>query len=395
MGQTQDFFKAKKEWSFFKDKILDYYLSPYIPKILSTGKPLVIFDCFAGKGKFDDGEAGSPLIIAEHIQSIVHKNISLRGKIKGVFIEKKYIEDLRRNLSGYPNTEVLEGTFEDNVQEILTTGRDNNIFLYIDPYGIKSLHLDTFYQIHNKHFSSVEILMNFNSRGFLREGCRLLQYERLFTEDEETGDYEIDDDVNTIEKMDAVAGGRYWQDILKSYYRHSTDIYHAEEKFIYEYSNKVKDIFKYTVNIPIKVKTSHLPKYRLLFGSNHPDGLILMADNMNKKWKEILAKERGKQGVLFEFEFPDLTLYKGFDVKREIMNCLPETGKEILLKSVIVKLIMKYGITFPEKEYIQKIREMENQELLVDRFPPLTEKSRKPVRSYDYDKYQITLRKKI
>ncbi|MCG2721833.1 MAG: hypothetical protein L6290_07445 [Thermodesulfovibrionales bacterium] len=144
----------------------------------------------------------------------------------------------------------------------------------------------------------------------------------------------------------------------------------------------------------IKVKTSHLPKYRLIFGSNHPDGLILMADNMNKKWKEILAKERGNQGVLFEFGFPDLTLYKGFDVKTDIMNCLPETGKGILLKSVIVKLIMKYGITFSEKEYIQKIREMENRELLVDRFPPLTEKSRKPVRSYDYDRYQITLSKK-
>jgi three-Cys-motif partner protein len=393
MGQTQDFFKAKKEWSLFKDKILDYYLSPYIPKILSTGKPLVIFDCFAGKGKFDDGEDGSPVIIAEHIKSIVHKNISLRGKIKGVFIEKKYIEDLRHNLSGYPYTEVLEGTFEDNVQEILKTGQNNNIFLYIDPYGIKSLHFDTFYQIRDKHFSSVEILMNFNSRGFLREGCRLLQYESIFP-DEETSDYEIDDDVNTIEKMDSVAGGSYWRDILQNYYSHSTDIYHAEEQFISEYSNRIKNIFKYTVNIPIKVKTSHLPKYRLIFGSNHQDGLILMADNMNKKWREILAKERDKQGVLFEFEFPDLSLYQGFDVKTDIMNCLPEMKQGILLKSVIVKLIMKYGITFSEKEYIQKIREMENRELLIDRLPPLTEKSKKPVRSYDYDKYQITLRKK-
>ncbi|MCG2721832.1 MAG: three-Cys-motif partner protein TcmP [Thermodesulfovibrionales bacterium] len=262
MGQTQDFFKAKKEWSLFKDKILDYYLSPYIPKILSTGKPLVIFDCFAGKGKFDDGEDGSPVIIAEHIKSIVHKNISLRGNIKGVFIEKKYIKDLRRNLSGYPNTEVLEGTFEDNVQEILKTGQNNNIFLYIDPYGIKSLHLDTFYQMQDKHFSSVEILMNFNSRGFLREGCRLLQYEGILTDDEETGDYEIDDEVNTIEKMDAVAGGSYWQNILKNYYSHSTNIYHTEEQFICKYSNKIKDIFKYTVNIPNELPRSRTARYQ-------------------------------------------------------------------------------------------------------------------------------------
>ena len=393
MGQTKDFFKEKKAWSLFKDKILDYYLVPYIDKILRTGKPLVIFDCFAGKGKFNDGENGSPIIIAERINSLIQKNLLLKEKIKGFFIEKKYIEDLRHNLSGYLNTEVLEGTFEDNIENILETKQDSNIFLYVDPYGIKSLNFNNFYQIRDKHFSSLEMLMNFNSRGFLREGCRLLKYEGL-SEDEEIGDYEIDEDVNTIEKMDSIAGGNYWEDILENYYSRNIDIYQAEEQFISEYSNKIKDVFRYTVNIPIKIRATHLPKYRLIFGSNHEDGLILMADNMNKKWKEILAKERDKQGVLFEFEFPDLALYKGFDINKDILSCLPETGAGILLKNVLIRLIMKYGITFSEKEYIQKIREMENRELLVDRFPSLTEKQKKPVTSYDYHKYKITLRKK-
>ncbi len=58
VGQTKNFFKEKKDWSIFKDKILDYYLTPYIAKIVRTGKPLIIFDCFAGKGKFDNGEKG-------------------------------------------------------------------------------------------------------------------------------------------------------------------------------------------------------------------------------------------------------------------------------------------------------------------------------------------------
>lgn len=394
MGQTKDFFKEKKAWSLFKDKILDYYLVPYFAKILRTGKPLVIFDCFAGKGKFDDGENGSPIIIAKHITSSLQRDVSVSEKIKGFFIEKKYSEDLKHNLKGYLNTEVLEGTFEDNLKKVLEIEKESNVFLYIDPYGIKSLNFNNFCQIKDKNFSSVEILMNFNSTGFLREGCRLLRYENFF-KDDEISDYEMDDDVNTIEKMNSIAGGDYWQDILKNYYSKSFDIYQAEGQFITEYSNKIKNIFRYTVNIPIKVKTSHLPKYRLIFGSNHEDGLILMADNMNKKWKEILVKERDKQGILFEFEFPDLTLYKGFDMNKDILSCLPETREGILLKSVIVSLIMKYGITFSEKEYIQKIREMENNELLIDRFPPYTEKRKKPVKSYDYHEYQITLRKKI
>ena len=88
MGQTKDFFSEKKPWSVLKDEILDYYLVPYIAKILRTGKPLYIFDCFAGKGKFDNGMNGSPIIIAEHIKGSIQKNPALSGKLKGTFIKK-------------------------------------------------------------------------------------------------------------------------------------------------------------------------------------------------------------------------------------------------------------------------------------------------------------------
>ena len=301
MGQTKDFFKEKKDWSRFKDKILDDYLAPYIAKIIRTRKPLVIFDCFAGKGKFANGENGSPLIIAKHIKSTLQKNASLSSNVKGVFIEKKYHADLEANLAGHPNVEVLGGTFEENLQKILSVDTHSNIFLYVDPYGIKSLSLDNFKQIKDKKFSSLEMLMNFNSAGFLREGCRLLNLEGFF-KDDDLADYETDDGINTIERMNDIAGGSYWKDILNNYYNGTTDMYQAEDKFISEYSQKVKDIYKYTINIPIKLKSSHLPKYRLIFGSNHEDGLILMADNMNKKWKEIIANQRGNQPVLFDFE---------------------------------------------------------------------------------------------
>lgn len=390
MGQTEAFFKEKKSWSIFKDKILDYYLVPYISKILRTGKPLVIFDCFAGKGKFDDGKMGSPIIIAEHIKAAIQK----QSPIEGFFIEKKYRKDLRNNLENYPNTNILEGTFEDNLKNILLTDKSNNVFLYIDPYGIKSLNLNKFHQIKNNNFYTLELLMNFNSAGFLREGCRLLKLEDLF-KDADITDYESDEDINTIEKMDAIAGGTYWQRILKDYYNDTIDIYHAEEQFIDEYKKKIQEVFQYTVNIPIKVKSSHLPKYRLIFGTNHEDGLILMADNMNKKWKEMLEKERNNQEVLFEFEFPDLTRLKGFNIDQDILASLPPNGKHISLKKVIVNLIMKYGITFSEKEYKQKIKEMGKTIFYIDRNPAYTPKTKKPATSMDYNNYEITLRKKI
>lgn len=394
MGQTKNFFKEKKDWSLFKDKIFDYYLTPYIAKIVRTGKPLFIFDCFAGKGKFDNGEKGSPLIIAEQIKAAIHKNALLSKKIKGIFIEKKYFDDLKTNLAGHPNTEVLPGTFEDNLQKILSVEAQSSVFLYVDPYGIKSLSLNNFKQIKDKKFSSTEMLMNFNSAGYLREGCRLFKFEGLFKDDELT-DYESDEDANTIERMDSVAGGTYWQDILKDYYSGKIDIYQAEDRFISEYSSKLQDIYKYIVNIPIKLKSSHLPKYRLIFGSNNEDGFILMADNMCKKWKELIDNHRGSQLALFNFEFPDLTLLKGFDLHKDISSLVSARSSGMPLKSLIVELIQKYGITFSDSDYKKEIRSMEQDAMLViDRFPALT-KTGKPAISMDYGEYKITIRRKV
>jgi three-Cys-motif partner protein len=394
VGQTKYFFKEKKEWSILKDTILDYYLTPYIAKILRTGKPLLIFDCFAGKGKFDGGEKGSPLIISDHIKNNLQKNPQLRDKIKGYFVEKKYYAELNNNLSGYPNISVLDGTFESNLQNILSSDKSSNVFLYVDPYGIKSLNLSNFDRIKDKNFFSLEMLMNFNSAGFLREGCRLLKYEELL-KDEEVPDYESDEDVNTVDRMDAIAGGSYWQDILKEYYNRKINIYQAEDKFISEYSRMLKSIFKYTINIPIKVKLNHLPKYRLIFGTNHEDGLIVMADNMNKKWKQMLENQRGGQQVLFDIEFPDFTLMKGFDLHKDILSFVSAHKAGVDLKMLIVELIQKYGITFTESDYRKNILQIEqNSDLSIERIPSLTPTGKKAI-SMDYNRYKITVKKRI
>ncbi len=50
------FFKEKNNWSLIKDKLLGHYLEPYFQKVLMTGKPIFYVDCFAGKGKFEDGK---------------------------------------------------------------------------------------------------------------------------------------------------------------------------------------------------------------------------------------------------------------------------------------------------------------------------------------------------
>ena len=62
MSNNKNFFAKKRAWSLVKDELLRCYLAPYLNKIYVTRKPLLYVDCFAGKGKFDDGKEGSPLV---------------------------------------------------------------------------------------------------------------------------------------------------------------------------------------------------------------------------------------------------------------------------------------------------------------------------------------------
>ena len=393
MGHTKNFFKSKKGWSRQKDGIFDCYLLPYIAKILTTHRPLVIIDCFAGKGRFDDGNTGSPIIIADHISSVLESDKENKN-IRGLFIESKYGRDLETNLRNYKNCEVWQGTFEENVNRILELDSRCNLFLYIDPYGIKCLDFQQFELIKNKNFSSLEMLLNFNSFGFLREGCRLLNlnYENLFKDDQSEDEYELDES-NTTERMNNIAHGEYWQSIIDDYKNDKIDMFKAEELFLNEYMKQIKNLFTYNVNIPIRLKIGNIPKYRLIFGTNHQEGFIIMADTMNGSWKKLKNVQRGCQKVLFEYEFPDPSIQPGFDLKEGILNVLRKHNKSLLLQELLVELFENYGIAFSEKEYNGKIKEMEGNQIIIDREPALTEGGKKAT-ALNYRKYKITVRLK-
>ena len=93
--KNDDFFVEKKPWSEVKDQLLGCYLKPYVAKILHTRKPLVYVDCFAGKGKFDDGKQGSPLIALDIMQQgLAASTMDGHLQIAPAFIYLYYADDL-------------------------------------------------------------------------------------------------------------------------------------------------------------------------------------------------------------------------------------------------------------------------------------------------------------
>ena len=137
--KNDDFFKEKKIWSTVKDNLLGYYLQPYFSKILLTGKPIIYIDCFAGKGKFEDGNPGSPIIALDIIKERLDVTTAKSPYVEANFIDLNYAEDLRTNLSKYSNIRIISGKFEDNILNLLKSKKGCNVFLYIAPLRNKSI----------------------------------------------------------------------------------------------------------------------------------------------------------------------------------------------------------------------------------------------------------------
>ena len=219
--KNNDFFVEKKAWSVVKDELLGCYFMPYVSKILHTYRPLVYVDCFAGKGKFDDGNPGSPLIALEVIDKCQESTSVESTQIEATFIDLNYADDLRNNLQQYPWVNIISGKYEDNLANVLQGKERCNVFLYIDPYGIKALKCSIFDELSKKHFNSIELLINMNSFGFIREACHALgtsfNDKAIFDDLVEYDPSKMDKSYESIDELNAIAGGDYWQDIINQY----------------------------------------------------------------------------------------------------------------------------------------------------------------------------------
>lgn len=303
---SEDFFKQKRAWSKYKDFILNYYLTPYIAKVKYLRRPILIIDCCAGPGKFEDGSEGSPLIIGKHIAENRQKGV----EIKGLLLEKKakYYKSLKSNIQSYNNClELIQTDFTDYLNKISQMAQRNTVFLYIDPYGIKELpfeELSKIYEQIKKHGASIEVLMNFNSPGFVRCGLVALKMEANYLDAELTDDF-FEEPMFSIRgmtplQMDIIAGGDYWKEVIAD---DNLSFGEKEQKITEIYMRQMAKYFSIVCDFPIKEKYYHTPKYRLIYGTRHPDGILLMNDIMYDAREQFLKSEF-VDGKLFDIR-PD------------------------------------------------------------------------------------------
>jgi len=392
----KEFFKEKKPWSHVKDDLLSSYLRVYFQKVLTTMKPVRYIDCFAGAGKFEDGKPGSPLIALAAACESIRQGRTPNTDIELVFVEPVHVQGLQENVAAAAlnmtppiRYKVMEGLFEENVHPLVTSMSDENVFLYIDPYGVKDLDfgLVTSFADQRLNLRSIELLINFNSFGFLRIGFQVMgvkyQDDAVFMEDAEEFAEPVDigtEDakVRLGQLLDKVAGGEYWRDIVKDYQQRRIDGATAERRFSELYCSRLRKTYRYVLSMPIRKAEGHRPIYRMIHATQHPDGCVLMADNMMKRTENLYIHIKSfAQGMLF-----------AQDLEGEVTDpaCVEEHMKEVVGRlhefttpqEVIADFYVSQGVICKSAVIREAWARMEASGIIeVKRDPPTTDKGKK------------------
>lgn len=379
--KNDDFFVEKKPWSVVKDELLGCYFKPYVSKILHTYKPLVYVDCFAGKGKFEDGNPGSPLIALEIIDQCRASTTMERTNIETTFIDLNYADDLRENLKAYPWVNIVSGKYEDNITTILRGKERHNVFLYIDPYGIKALQCSFFDNFAKSRFNSIELLINMNSFGFIREACHALgttfDDKAIFTDLVEYEPTTMDASEKSIQELNEIAGGDYWKPIIQAYKSGEINGYDAEARFSEQYCKRLMTGYTYVLNMPLRIKKGQRPKYRMVHATNHRDGCLLMVDNICNRWEALQEIQSGGQLMLWAENFDNQAVADD-DIGDKVIEHFSQYSDWISLYDALAMFFVKHGPICSTGDVKKSLKNLEGEKRLAILRNPGTKKDGKP-----------------
>lgn len=222
------------------------------------------------------------------------------------------------------------------------------------------------------------MLINFNSFGFIREACRALKVD--YTKDAALTDLDdlveyspakMDSSKKSIDLLNRIADGTYWQDIIQNFNNGLIDGYQAEEQLSISYKQRLRKRYTYVLDMPIQIKKTNHPKYRMIHVCNHEQGCLLMAQNMLKRTDELVVNiQQSGQITLFDWMSNVNTTASGEmitqdAVKEKLRDHLQSYNGDIRLNILIADFYTCYGLYGYQSMINDALQELEQERYIT------------------------------
>lgn len=251
---------VRKEHTQIKHDILSKYLVPWT-RIVSSGNPVIhYFDGFAGRGYYEDGEPGSPILAME----VADQHSDMFDQFYCNFIEyndKNYadleteVNEKLDEVSDNINANCINNEFASEAREMLDgINRLVPTFFFIDPFGYTGVPFEVIADILRIQDQGVEIFLTFMVRDI-----------RRFLEDEDKE-----------EAISEILGTEEWKDLRE---KEEVDI-ETEILEIYRNQLEIDADAEYVWPFEVKRPDKRETVYYLIHLTNHFKGFKVMKDIM-------------------------------------------------------------------------------------------------------------------
>ena len=303
--KKDSFFIASEDWSRRKHLILKFYLKPAAPKLktISRDGRVIILDGFAGRGRYENGDSGSPVHIAEvasecrswtkPVEVCVFniekdpENFRILTETTKQFSDQGIVTNFNTAFSNYKNT-------------ITNHVSDCPMIVFIDPFKPSDLLFSHMTSILSRNHPT-EILLVFHTPAVHRVICTL-------RDDAKTSPQQREKNSNILNE---IFGNDSWknllasnedeidpEDVVTSYTECLLNIYASSRKTAFACTHKIEARYE-----------SQL-KYHVILLTSHPDGVKLINDAFVSERMDIYKKSNdynkkiNEPSLNFE-EFPD------------------------------------------------------------------------------------------
>lgn len=295
-GTDAGLLDSPKPQSVYKHGILEQYVIRFATMTASrlTPKRAVLFDGFAGRGRFDTGQAGS----AEHMMLAAQK-VKATTKIDLLLVEKARddYESLDKVADEYRargiSIDSHHGDCGDRLDDVVKLAAGASLFVFLDPCGAV-LPMEKINGLLRKRgaWPRTEVLLNFNADLIRRAGGQLKKGQL---------------DLGGVAKADAVCGGEWWREVaLRAHEASSGQNWQsAAEEVAHEYARRLVAGTRYGgVVAPVRRQVHHQPVYYLIFLTQDPHGhwvFGVAAAKAREKWLDSLGPDPDeREGMLWD-----------------------------------------------------------------------------------------------
>lgn len=276
------FFTSLKIWSKRKHRLLGKYLPPFSAKVGSWAKLIYCVDGFAGTAKYEDGSAGSPLMMAHLADKAASWTKPVNLRLINIENHPKHFESLKQITHPWESRGTvtnLQGQFGDLVPTILSMISNNPSFFFIDPYGPTYVLFSHLLPILKRAQKATELIINFDADGLRRIADTV--HSKVSTKKASKAV------ITNVENVTEIIGSNEWE---KPFREGNLPAHDREELLLQIYMENIAK-HEYTVAAyPIRKSIKDSPKYFLVYCTRHPDGIVLMSNFIREEEDQLFEE---------------------------------------------------------------------------------------------------------